>query len=263
MAEKKVIDVWALLNKKFPASEYALMQEVSDASGHYRSNSADYIAVNLWPSRGHTVTGIELKRSRNDWQRELKRPDKAENIMQYCDYFWLLTTDETIAKIEEIPDTWGWMNIKGATIKIMKQAPKLEPKIIGRSFMCAMLKRACDKSNFVHKDSIADRIEAASQIKYDNALRDNKHRAEQHIELTAKVREFEQYTGLNISKSSWRGNEYLKGIGEAVNVITSGGVENVIKRLTELHSTAERIYKSIGDNIEKLQINSEKETEQP
>src|SRR3990167_200745 len=99
MVEK--LTIWNILRKHFPENEYALMAEVRDRAGFHASRSADFIAVNLYPSRGLAVNGIELKSHRGDWLGELKNPKKAENIFQYCDHFWLLTADESVARIEE------------------------------------------------------------------------------------------------------------------------------------------------------------------
>lgn len=157
----KTIDkssIYSILRKRFPEKEYALMEEVRDKAGFDATRSSDYLAVNLWPSRGFAVHGIELKRFRNDWLTELKKPEKSANIFQYCNHFWLLTTTDNIAKIDEIPDSWGWLTIKGGRIKLMKNAPQLTPNPIPITFMCAMLKRAVDKSNYVHVDDIKDDI---------------------------------------------------------------------------------------------------------
>jgi hypothetical protein len=154
-------EIWELLQRKFPAQQYALMAEVRDAAGFSASRSADYMAMNLWPSRGLTVTGIELKSYRGDWLNELKNPKKAEAIFKYCDYFYLLTTDEKIANLSEIPDSWGWMCIKGKTLRTLKQAPKLNPTPLSRDIVATMLKRAIDKTEYVHINSIEDKIQAA------------------------------------------------------------------------------------------------------
>lgn len=153
--------IFSLLQKRYPANEYALMKEVRDAAGFGASRSADYIAVNLWPSRGLSINGIEEKRFRSDWLSELKKPQKAENIFKYCDYFWLLTCDDSVAKLDEIPITWGWLSIKGEKIYVKKEAPQLQPIQLTRNFLCAMLKRAVDKTDFVHIDSIKDKIAEA------------------------------------------------------------------------------------------------------
>jgi len=252
MAKK---DVWSLLQKRYPANEYALMQEVSDAAGFNRSRSADYIAVSLWPSRGLSINGIELKSFRSDWLGELKNPKKAENIFQYCDFFWLLTTDETIAKIEEIPVSWGWLCIKGETITVMKYAPKLTPVAISKNFMVAMLKRACDKSKFVHIDSIEDKLKDERQ-----KGRDESKYAVEHAQKTTKeykdiIDEFQSASGIQMNRWS----NHTK-IGEAVKFIEGGGTDSIIKQLQGLETTAQTALSRIQKALEYLPAPKEKET---
>ena len=154
-------DIWAILRKRFSESQYALMAEVSDAAGYSRSRSADFVAVGLWPSRGLSITGFELKSNRSDWLSELKKPQKAENIFQYCHYWYLLTDGETIAKLEEIPENWGWLNIVGEKTVIKKEAPKLSPKPASNHVLAAMLKRAASTDGFIRKSEVQNEIDAA------------------------------------------------------------------------------------------------------
>ena len=245
----QVKDLWSILRSKYPENEYALMEEVSDAAGYYRSNSADYIAVCLWPSRGLAVNGIELKSFRSDWLRELKKPDKAENIFKNCDYFWLLTTDDTIAKIEEIPATWGWMCVKGSKIIIKKQAPKLEPQTLSKGFVISMLKRACNRDKYVHIDTIQDKIEQAKE----QALRykeiENKRRMDRANELIDIVSEFEKSSGIKFG--SWGGYKPEK-VGKAVKFINDGGVDGIKKDLERLLTASENIFKRISSVLTEL-----------
>lgn len=240
-------DVYSILKKRYPEGQYALMAEVSDAAGYNRSRSADYIAVGLWPSRGLSIIGIELKSFRSDWLGELKNPRKAENIFKYCDYFWLLTIDDTIAKMEEIPDNWGWMCIKGSRIIVKKEALKLTPEPISKTFMCAMFKRASDKSRFVHVDSIQDKIDQAKESAR-NERKMSLDRAEKEImDLKKKILDFEKASGI---KMMW-GDQ--KKAGEAVNFILSGGAKNQMNELRQLQRTAEVINRSITGYIESIE----------
>jgi hypothetical protein len=248
MAKKSI---WELLQKRYPSNEYALMAEVSDAAGFSRSRSADYIAVGLWPSRGLAVNGIELKSFRSDWLSELKNPQKAENIFQYCDYFWLLTTDETIAKIEEIPPSWGWLCIKGEKVFVKKEAPKLTPVQLSKHFIVAMLKRACDKNKFVHIDSIEDRIKEAKERGKEENKRALEHTQKELKEYREMVSDFESKSGVRINR--WNDN---KKIGEAVRFIESGGTDSVIEQLKKLETTAEIVLKRIKGALESLPVSN-------
>lgn len=249
-------NIYELLCKRYPANEYALMSEVSDAAGHSRSRSADYIAVNLWPSRGLAIEGIELKSFRSDWLNELKNPKKAEAIFQYCDYFWLLTTDETIAKLEEIPATWGWLCIQGNRIIVKKQAPKQTPIPTSRSFMVAMLKRAASKDGFVHCSSIEDRINEAREQAKTKAEQQKDYRLKKADALLKDVAEFEEASGLEIAKYGYYGHS-IKKIGAALKFLAQGGTDDVLKKIEQYKIGAEHILENLAEVISVLQENKE------
>lgn len=239
--------VYDILRRRYPANEYALMAEVRDAAGFHASNSADYILMNLWPSRGLHLSGIELKSGRGDWLSELKKPHKQEAIFQFCDFFWLLTANDTVAKLEEIPVTWGWMNIKGEKIFMMKDAPKLVPEPIDRSFLAALLKRATDKTNFVHIDSIADKISEAKGRGRDEAQWEIKNLKEKFEDLNKQLQKFEEVSGIKIER--WGDNTK---IGQAVKAIMDAGPEKIRRDLLNLEETSRKIHERIAKSLKSL-----------
>ncbi len=134
-------DVRKALARKFPAPEYALFYEVSDATGGRHSRSADAIAMGLWPSRGLSLQGFEIKVSRSDWLSEMRNPAKAEAIARFCTYWWIVTPPG-IVKDGELPEGWGLYEVQPNGIRCVKQAPKLEPQPIEMPFLAALLRRA-------------------------------------------------------------------------------------------------------------------------
>lgn len=239
--------IWPLLEKRFPSGQYALLQEVSDAAGFGRSRSADGIAMSLWPSRGLGIEGIEIKSFRGDWLRELKAPEKAENIFKYCDRWWLVTTEESVAKLEEIPATWGWMTVKGKQMRTMKEAPQLKPAPIDRSFIAAMMKRAT--KGMIPVGSIADKIDEAKKIAKAEAERNRPWELQNAREELKKLQDvvcaFEQASGLMIT--GWRPNP--KKIGEAVKFIEGGGLPHLHDQLLRLKHSSDHICKAIAEGL--------------
>lgn len=245
-------DVYSLLRKRYPENGYALMQEVSDAAGFNRSRSADYIVMSLWPSRGLELSGIELKSFRSDWLSELKNPEKAENIYKYCDTFWLLTTDDTIAKIEEIPITWGWMCIKGSRIIVKKEAPKLTPQPITRNFLAAMLKRAESKSGFIRVSEIQDKIDTSVQNTNDINKKALERTQSELKSLTEKVKTFSKESGIDFHNAYTWGNHTIENMGKAVKFINDGGAESVKKDLLRLQQISNDINNKISTGLTDL-----------
>ncbi len=253
MSEQKLTTYQVLLNK-FPSNEYVLIKEVSNASGFSRSRSLDYMAINLWVSRGLAVTGIEQKSNRGDWIKEMKSPEKQESHFKHCDYFYLLTDKEGVAKIEEIPDTWGWYHIKGNRVMTMKQAPKLQPEPIGRSLMCAMLRRAAAKDEYVHKDVFDSLVEEKVKSETEKYVNRDPN-LKQLMELRAIVNEFEIESGIKITGSIWREYPYdtnIKKIGETVKLILNNGIEDHIKDFERYRNVFKQIHNSMEEYSNKL-----------
>lgn len=92
----------------------------------------DFLAVNCWPSRGFEVHGHEIKVSRSDWKRELKKPHKALLSMARCDFWWVAAPDG-IVQPGELPEGWGLMILSDKGSRVAIQAPRLRDKI-GRSW---------------------------------------------------------------------------------------------------------------------------------
>lgn len=238
---------WQLLRAKYPIGECVLLEEVSDKTGR-RNRSADFIVVNLWPSRGNSIIGFEKKTYRSDWLNELKNPEKQEAIFKYCDYFYLLTDRENVAKIEEIPENWGWVHSDGKRLKVIKEAVKLNPVPCTRGFVCSMLRRADSKDGFVRKEEIEDRIKSAveSAIARENQKAD--YKAKEYDNLIKRIEAFKEASGIDIeSKWSWRGG---KEIGEAVKKVMTLDECNPLGRLTQLQTYINRIQEQVQSQID-------------
>lgn len=207
-------DLIARLRARFAAPEYALFEEVGDATGG-RSRSIDALAMSLWPSRGLEVYGFEVKVSRHDWKRELTNPAKAETFARFCDRWWLVAGDEKIVDTGELPPTWGLLVPRGDGLRAIVEAPKLTPEALSRKFIAAICRAA-------HKDAPTEfalkraRLEG-EKIGAERAESNAEHRRKYgNDELTAikhAVEEFEKASGVKIA--NWNG----KRIGEAVAAV--------------------------------------------
>ncbi len=248
MNQNKPVNIHQLLKKRYPEGQYALMAEVRDEAGFNANRSADFIAVSLWPSRGLGIYGIELKSFRSDWLNELKKPKKAENIFQYCNYFYLLTTDDTIAKIEEIPETWGWLCVKGSKIITIKEAPKQTPIPVSNNFLACMLKRACDKSQFVHVSDIEDRIKDANENGKNESKRTIESVNKELKDLTDAVYKFKQVSGIDL-KGYYRWNNSPEKMGKLVHFLENGGVQSIKDQLIGLEVTAKVAMQRIEEGL--------------
>lgn len=150
------------LKARYPMENgWALVQQVRDSTGFANDERSgrlvDALVFNLWPSRGLTLFGFEVKVSRHDWKRELKDETKAGVFMQFCQH-WFLVAPDDVAMPEEIPATWGWIVPWGDSLKAKKEAPVLKPKPYDRPFVHALVRRLLQDT---HKDIAreADKLE--------------------------------------------------------------------------------------------------------
>lgn len=217
----KTDELKALLRARFCAPEWALFFEVMEGTGWQASRGrADAVAMNLYPSRGLTVNGCELKVSRTDWLREMKDGAKAEVIFGFCDHWWLVVGDRQIVKDGELPEPWGLIAPRAGQLAIVKQAPKLKPAPLTREFFAMLARRANDAANEI----IQGRIDAATadlKGRINELLKklEEAHRTGNR-QMAEQVKAFEEASGLSIA-DSWRGAQ----IGAVVKAVLDHGVQ--------------------------------------
>ena len=147
----KSIELLELLAKQYNPPTHAFIPEFRCGTGYSRDTRADAIAMGLWPSakNGMEITGFELKISRSDWLRELKNPDKASPVKQFCDRWYLVVSDlKVITYADELPKGWGLMYAENGEIKTMIEAPKLQALTPDKAFIAALMRRATRVDKF-------------------------------------------------------------------------------------------------------------------
>ena len=225
-------DLVAMLRAKYPQDAYAVLEQVHDRAGFDHRGRGDIMVMGLWPSRGLQLEGFEIKVSRSDWVRETRQPRKAENLFGFCDRWWLLAASADLVQDLELPETWGLLVPKGRGLGIVKQAPKLNPSPIDRSFLAALLKRAWQRSPAAA--DIAKQLAAAEKSGQQCAA----HELERARDETARAREvlvdFEKASGIRISEWS-----HGQSIGEAVRAVLDN--EPLVRRVTRLRDQLRRL----------------------
>lgn len=104
--------------------------------------TADAIVVDLWPSTGNLVHGIEVKVSRSDWLTELRDPAKSATFRRYCDHWWLAVPDAKIAH-DGVPDGWGLLVVgSDGRLRVKRQAPTLTREPMTPGFTASLLRAA-------------------------------------------------------------------------------------------------------------------------
>lgn len=196
-------EVMDRLRKRYADTGYAVLREVGDATGARQKRWADALCMSLWPSRGLTLIGFEIKVSRTDWLKELKDPSKADAICRYCDRWYVVAGDASIIKPGELPPTWGLLVPHGDGLKVSVEAPELSPQPFDRGFVAAVMRRACEQSvdDSVIKAAFDKGHEEASKQANEREARTFKHMKDKIVELEKERSEFEQAVGVNMH---WR-----------------------------------------------------------
>lgn len=147
---------------------YVKLTQVRAATGYADMNTADMMVMGEWPSTGNELHGFEVKVSRADWLNEVKNPHKNDSVKSYCDRWWLVIADESMVREGELPEDWGMMAFqgRGRKLKVVKQAPKLEPVPMDHCFVASLL-RHNDKDMIpvdVHMDKLRDAARDAAAL---------------------------------------------------------------------------------------------------
>jgi len=142
LSERDMLD---LLVKRYSVnpgngSRYAYARHVRSHAGFDARRTADFMAMDLWPSKGLPLHGHEVKVSRSDWLTELRQPEKADEFKQYMNFWWLVTSDPTIVRKDELPADWGLMTVRCGRLFVSRSAPKLDPKPMPRTMLAALLR---------------------------------------------------------------------------------------------------------------------------
>ncbi|MEZ5846517.1 MAG: MmcB family DNA repair protein [Geminicoccaceae bacterium] len=249
----RATDIRAALRQYFAPPEWELAFEVRNAAGFQGNRSADAIAMNTWPSRGLTLNAIEIKVSKSDLKRELKAPDKAEGVAQFCDFFWL-AVPKGLAEGEMIPDAWGILEIDQGRARIKRQATKTPSSEPPRGFWAMFLR---SHGRIAHDDSAS--LLEQQQRKQDAEFRE---RVKREVERTVnqRTREFadrkreiaivEHIVGDRL----WGGDEAL---ASAIRAVHESGVARTYHSLRHLTESLEKMAGSIHQAIADLHIPDE------
>jgi hypothetical protein len=215
------------LRKRYCSPEWALLFNVADGTGAVQTRFADAVAMSLWPSRGLELHGMEVKASRNDWQKERSQPDKAETIAAFCDHWWLVAA-KGVAKEDEIPPAWGWIEYDDGKLVTVKKSVKTEALAMTRSFLAALLRRASEADEVMLKEAIKVADKEREDRFEKQVAREVKYKTDDAERLRAAVERFEQASGVKID--TYGGGE----IGAAVKAIMGAGLVSTYGNMHEL-----------------------------
>ena len=184
------------------------------------------------------LSGFEIKTYRGDWLRELKQPGKAEEIAQFCNYWWIVASGPFV-KADELPQPWGLLARDAKKGRLVKSKSAVFRKAAHPdfSFVAAILRKA---QEVVTPDSAlaqARKEGYEAGKKFAEEFRDPA--ADQLRQLRQSVKEFEEASGISISAAGWR---HPKDVGRVVNQVINGTIEAERRMLV---STAKDILRDL------------------
>lgn len=198
--------ITAAVRKHYAPPRWATALEVRDQAGFQARRSADVIAVSLWPSQGLDIHGIEVKSSASDLQKELDDPHKAESLAKYCDFWWL-ACNETVAAssaFERVPTGWGVRVLEGQKLKTRRNAIRIKPKPLDKSFVVSLLRRNLEAmGKMIFPSQIAEELERAKQVAEEFEVQKHRRAAvlaeEKNNKLQALLEKFYKATGIRLT----------------------------------------------------------------
>lgn len=127
-----------------------LLEEVAPGTGWSAAQRwADVLILDMWPSRGLSLHGYEIKASRADLKRELADLTKHQAVARYCDSWTLVAWDDAVL-VDGLPDDWGLITTRdgehGRELVDVRKPTKREPAEWPRSFVCSMVRNAYQQS---------------------------------------------------------------------------------------------------------------------
>jgi len=195
-------EVKALLNDKYSLGDECLIAfEVNEGTGSNSGRRIDALAMHLWPSKDYELIGFEIKVSRSDWLNERKQPEKSLAISQYCDKFYLVAPPGVLG-IDELPKTWGYIQVNESGLYTKIKAPKRKPIEPSKPFMASMLRNMVKK--YQDKNLLTAQIDRAREkleSDFEERFKVRVKRMEEECgEYRRWITEFNTQTGLQLSK---------------------------------------------------------------
>ncbi len=125
-------------------TEWATFAELRNSIG-FRAETRylDFMALNTWAGGKYRAIAFEIKISRSDFTRELKRPEKrafAEKVAEEC----FFACPAGLVKPDEVPEGWGLIVATKAGLKVLKHAQQRKVEPWPKDFIYALARRAAD-----------------------------------------------------------------------------------------------------------------------
>lgn len=133
-------DVIQMIRQKYCGgnkNSHVVIEQVPSATGFTNKGWIDAMVFSLWPSKGTMWGAYEVKVARNDFLRELEKPDKNAWCREHCHEFWFVAPRGVIKDASEVPEGDGWLVVTAGGLRIERAAMRRTP-VINNTIVTAM-----------------------------------------------------------------------------------------------------------------------------
>jgi hypothetical protein len=191
----------------------------------------------------------------------LKQPEKADEIAQYCD-FWFMATPKGLCDPSELPMTWGLIELhESGVLRERKKPLKLDAKLLDRSFVAALARRISQLDGETINRLAEERIRPERERinKEAESFRQERNKyphglLQRHEALRKDVEAFETAFGFKL-RDGWRGVEDLC---KAAEIVRRCGIAEVLGGIIGLRNTVRVKPKEIEDALSHFGITDQK-----
>lgn len=255
--KKTAKDIEKCLAERYHNPEWVFLPQVRSSTGS-ADRIADGMAFNMYRSTGYEIIGFEIKVSRSDWLSELKSMSKSNEIMSYCDKWFLVVSDAKIVQDGELPKNWGLLVLKDGKLSQKVRPTPQQPVPMPLRFTASVLRRSGDeveriRNQYVKRDDIEAEIEQARKNGYEDARGYNGRQTEENLKkIREQVAEFEKSSGLSLEE--WRGKEFAKTLGVYVKMAMELNERTLEYEIRNIESAISSLEKAVID-IKKIKLN--------
>jgi hypothetical protein len=237
-------DVKAAIASLFAPPAFQTFFEVSNATGYGIKSYADAVAMGVWPSTGHEIHGFEVKVSRSDFINEMKNPEKAMPIMQYC-HRWSLVCPANMVKPDEVPATWGIYWFKDGAIRKARQAPMLEARPLTPAFVASVVRRAGERDVAAISQAVNEARERWDKDRKNQIEAEVARRAGSRDAALKLLQAMEAQYGHELN--SWDIDSLCKAVAVAAKLGLHESWSSPVSMLQMIEDTGNRIRKVLNE----------------
>lgn len=246
----------------FLAWEVAIKSNMAD-SGGVPIRVIDGVAFSPWRRNGYEWHGLEIKTHRADWLKELKDSSKAIPAMEMCNR-WFLVAPQGIVKIDELPATWGLLELHRNTLFTKKPAPlqaglMMEEQVsyfIGKFFAAYHKYLASERHIDTLRHQIWDEAHKSAKEEFKYAIEQARIESDRYRDMQQKIGKLTKIIGID----SWDLNDGL--FRETASQIRAAlAMKDASNQLHRLKDSLLGIVKKIDEAIEPPVLNKIRKAE--